>query len=491
MKIRARKERSIPMKRLLALLLMLALTLGACILPATAANEDVTLKFLISSSFFDLNSDIGWEVCQRVAGYKIDFEVLNGTEQLMLIIASGEPYDYVYLNATNYNLMMTEGALMDITDLLAEQGPNILEAITTLWPSTTVDDRIYAIPATVAQPDSLNTSLIARKDLLDAIGYEVLPDTLDGFTKMLEDLKAAYPDMVPMTATQTWLVANIASAFGITGQYELVDGEITHVTDDPNLEAYITYMADLYARGLLDAEMPAITGADMRSKWTSSNAVMMYNGWTGTETPIGALRELQPDMAYTVLPLLKDENGKVHAEMKTGVGSYCGIPVTSEHPAETIEAINNMIQIDNFTEIVLGVEGTHYNMDAEGNITLIQPAFNDEKNNSNVFVSGFYREDVYPKMWETRLTKNADLQAIFYAFKASLLDGGVPNPTALAPAVTVIDNKSTLETRVGDTLIAVIAGSKDIGALAELREYWNTNGGDKMIAFYNEWLQDK
>ncbi len=479
------------MKRYLALLLMLTLTLGACVLPAAAEKEEITLKFLISSSFFDLNSDIGWEVCQRVAGYKIDFEVLNGTEQLMLIIASGEPYDYVYLNAANYNLMMTEGALMDITDLLAEKGPNITEAITTLWPSTTVDGRIYAIPGTVAQPDSLNNSLIARKDLLDAAGYETLPDTLDGFTKMLEDLKAAYPDMAPMTASDTWLIANIASAFGITGQYEMADGAITHVTDDPNLKAYVEYLTDLYARGLLDAEMPAITAADMRSKWTSSNAVIMYNGWTGMETPIGALRELKPDMAYAVLPLLKDENGKVHAEMKTGVGSYCGIPVTSQHPAETIEAINNMIQIDNFREIVLGVEGTHYNVDAAGNYTLIQPAFNDEKNNSNVFVSGFYREDVYPKMWELRLTKNADLMAVFYAFKASLLDGGVANPTALAPAVTVIDNKSTLETRVKDTIIAIIAGTKDIGALDELRDYWNANGGDKMIAFYNEWSQGK
>ncbi len=479
------------MKRYLALFLTLALSLGVCILPASAANDEVTLKFLISSSFFDLDSDIGWEVCQRVSGYNIEYEVLNGTEQLMLIIASGEPYDYVYLNAANYNLMMTEGALMDITDLLAERGPNILEAIPTLWESTTVDDRIYAIPATVAQPDSLNNSLIARKDLLDAIGYEVLPDTLDGFTKMLEDIKAAYPDMIPLTASQTWLVANIASAFGITGQYEMADGVISHVTDDPNLTAYIEYMADLYVRGLLDAEMPAVTGADMRAKWTSGNAVIMYNGWNGIETVIGAVRELNPDMAYAVLPLLKDDQGKVHAETKSGVGSYCGIPVTSEHPAETIDAINNMIQMDNFTEIVLGVEGTHYTMDADGNYTLIQPAFNNDKNNSNVFVSGFYREDVYPKMWETRLTKNADLQDIFYAFRESLLDGGVASPIALAPAVTVIDNKSTLETHVNDTLIAVIAGAKKIDALAELGTYWNSNGGDKMVEFYNEWNQGR
>ena len=154
-----------------------------------------------------------------------------------------------------------------------------------------------------------------------------------------------------------------------------------------------------------------------------------------------------------------------------------------------MEAINNMIQLDNFTEIVLGVEGTHYTVDADGNYTLIQPAFNNDKNNSNVFVSGFYREDVYPRMWEARLSKNADLQDIFYQYRASLLDGGVASPVALAPAVTVADNKGTLDAQVKDTLIAMIAGSKDLSGLNALKDAWNQNGGGKIVEFYNEWYQ--
>lgn len=478
------------MKKLVSWVLTCILLLGVCALPA-AAEEKPTLKFLIAAGFYDLDADIGWEVCQRVSGYNIEFEVISGTEQLMLIIASGEPYDYCYLSAANYNLMMSEGALMDITDLLAEKGGNILEAFPTLWGSTTVDGRIYAIPSTVAQPDSLSNSMVARKDLLDAAGIGEIPTTLEGFTQMLETLKAAYPDMIPLTASQTWLIANIASAFGITGEYQLIDGQITHITGHPNLEGYIAYLRELYSRGLLDAEMPAITSNDMRAKWTSSNAVILYTAWTGSETYVGTVRELNPDMEYAVLPLLEDENGRVHAEMKTGVGSYGAIPVTSGHAAEAIDAINNMIRLDNFTEIVLGVEGTHYTVDSGGNYTLIQPAFNDDKTNSNVFVSGFYREDVYPKMWETRLTKNADLMDIFYQFRDSLLDGGVASPTALAPAVTVVDNKGTLDAQVKDTLIAIIAGSKAIGELTALESAWNQNGGAQILEFYNEWYQGK
>lgn len=473
------------MKKLLALLLVVMLALGIC--SVAAADEDVTLKFLIDAGSYDLDSDIGWEVCQRVSGYKIDYEVINGTEQLMLIISSGQEYDYCYMKATNWDLMMSEGALTDITDLLKEYGPNINEAFSALWPAVTVDGRIYGIPSTAAQPNSLVASMVARKDLLKAIGYETLPTDLDAFIKMLEDIKVAYPDMVPLTASKTYIISNIASAFNVQGTYQLIDGKVTCVVDNPNLKAYIECLRDLYARELLDQEISAITVADMRNNWAASKAVVLYNNWAGVETPIAALRALVPDMEYEVLPLFPDANGKVHAQTKSGVGAYCGIPVTSKHAKETIMAINNMIQIDNFTEIVLGIEGTHYTKKEGGGYAPIQPAFNNDKNNSNVFVSGFYREDVYPVMWEARLAKNADLQSVFYAYRASLLDGGEPSPVVIAPTVTVVDNKATLETKITDTLLAVITGAKGIEELDTLKKYWDDNGGTQIIEFYNEW----
>ena len=227
------------MKKLLAMLLVLCLTLGLGLGIVSASAEDVTLKFLISAGFYDLENDLGWKVCQRVSGYKIDYEVINGTEQLMLIITSGQEYDYTYLNSKNYSLMMSEGALMDITDLLNEYGQNILAAFPTTWPAVTTDGRIYAIPSPAAQPDSLTYSMIARKDLLDKIGYTEYPTTVEGFVKMLEDIKAAYPDMVPLTASRldAGVLSNVASAFNVQGMYQLVDGKVINIVDNPNLKA--------------------------------------------------------------------------------------------------------------------------------------------------------------------------------------------------------------------------------------------------------------
>ena len=288
------------MKRLVSLLLLASMLFSFGLINASA-DEEITLKWLIASGTYDIETDLDVEGLEKMIGFNLELEQVNGTEQLMLIITTGQAYDYVYLSTANYNLMMSEGALMDITDLLNEHGQEIVAAMPSLWPSVTTDGRIYAIPAASAQPDSLTNSLIGRMDLIKAIGYEEVPTTLDGFVKMLEDLKAAYPEMVPMTAPSNWLFYNIASAFNVQGMYQLMDGKVINVVDNPNLKAYIECLRDLYARGLLDNEMPALNATAERAKFSSSQAVIYYENWSGVIPPIQALRALVPEMEYDVL----------------------------------------------------------------------------------------------------------------------------------------------------------------------------------------------
>lgn len=485
------------MKKLLSLLLAVSLLLGLCCFGAAAEAGDITLKFLISTSTADFEKDHGYAVCERVAGYPIEYEILNGTEQLMLIIASGQAYDYVYLSNANYKLMMSEGALMDIKPLLEQYGSNITSSITTLWPAVTVDGGIYAIPSTAAQPDSLRCSLVARQDLLNKIGYasDKLPTTKEAFVTMLEDIKAAYPDMIPLTVSNDTkvpaLITNIASAFGIeTGgnreAFQLVDGHVTFLADHPQLTAYVTFVKDLYDRGLIDPEWPALTLNDARNKWIGGQAVICFDSWNGFA--IDTMYDLYEGMDFSVLPLLEDENGKVHAQVYSGVGAYGGIPVTAEHPAEAIQAINNMMEDANHREIALGEEGVHYSVDENGGYIAIQPAFSEEKNISNVFIAGFYREDVYPTYWEVRLQKNAYMQRCFYDQRACVLDGGVRSPIALAPT-SGVENESTLIKDTNDTLLAVVCGG-DIGEIQKMTDRWHAEGGEEVVSFYDAWYAE-
>ena len=75
--------------------------------------------------------------------------------------------------------------------------------------------------------------MIARTDLLSAIGITEFPTKLPEFVKMLEEIKAAYPDMIPLTAASGWLFSNIASAYNVTGMYQLIDGKVTALESRP------------------------------------------------------------------------------------------------------------------------------------------------------------------------------------------------------------------------------------------------------------------
>ena len=483
-------------KRLLSLFLIAVMLLSCGVLGASAEDKP-ELTFLITSPTYDIEGDVTVQAVRRISGYQINYEQLNGTEQLSLIISGDKEasqYDFINLSKARYNLMMSNEALTDITDLLDEYGPNIKAAYSTLWPAVTVDGRIYAIPSTAAQPNSLNASIMARKDLLDAIGYteDKLPRKLDDFIQMLRDVQAAYPDMVPLTMAQGYIVTPIASAYNLLAEqapYQYLDGHVISVLDNPNLEKYLETMRMLYNEHLIDIEMPALDATTASNKWAAGQAVMLYASWKGCDPYIAAMRELFPDMDYEILPLLEDENGKVHAQVYYGVGSYGGFPVTSKNTVDTIKAINTMMEDANYKELVLGVEGVHWEY-RDGAIYPIQPAFNDEKNNSNSFLGGLYREDVYPIYWEVRLKKNNDIERCFYGMRDSLLDGGEQSPTAIAPTVTVVDNLNALETRIKDTLVAIVSVSEDMSALQSLRDYWNANGGDQVVEFYDTWYNE-
>lgn len=461
----------------------------------TEPAQKPTLKWLINSSFYDLESDQGYQATLDAAGYNIEFEVLSGTDQLMLIVSSGESYDYVRLNMSQYNMMMSNSALMDITDLIRDYGKNITDAITTLWPATTVDGRIYAIPCTAAQPNSLRYSIVARMDLLKKANVAV-PTTLDEFYNALVDLKKAYPDMIPLSNAATsgnggYYIPNLAGAYKVAGLWQEWDGKIIPIIKHPNLKAYLEYMAKLYREGLLDPEMPALKDADLNAKFTASKVVLCARSWNGVENVTGPLRELIQDVEFDVLPIMKGPDGGRLVQKYTGVGACAAVPVTSKYPVDTIKAINNIIEIDNFTSIAMGVEGVHYTKNSDGSYSLIQPAFNNERINSNVFISGFYREDVYPKMWEARLSKNADLEYIFKAMRQSIDGISEASPVALAPAVTVIDNLSALNSYVRDSLNTIVAGVEKIDYLDEVIKYWDANGGLLVEEFYNNWYYNK
>jgi putative aldouronate transport system substrate-binding protein len=111
-----------------------------------------------------------------------------------------------------------------------------------------------------------------RQDWLDKLGLK-MPASMDDIVAMLvafkngKDLAPAGKDVIPMTlANSIWPHDVFSLAWGCFNQVMKKDGKFQDFYLTPDFKEYLDYMRDLYARGLLDKEMPTIGYGDVRNR---------------------------------------------------------------------------------------------------------------------------------------------------------------------------------------------------------------------------------
>jgi putative aldouronate transport system substrate-binding protein len=145
------------------------------------ASEQSQRMIMLRAAFPDIEIENRWV---SYAGY---------LEKIPLAIASGDLADLQFCNAFNdVPLMMENELLLEMDDLLANYGQNIL-AVTPAqaWDSTLYDGKQYAVAHNVYDLNIWGTQY--RKDWLDKLGLSV-PETLDEFGEVLRAFHTDDPD---------------------------------------------------------------------------------------------------------------------------------------------------------------------------------------------------------------------------------------------------------------------------------------------------------
>lgn len=175
----------------------------------------------------------------------------------------------------NLGVLLRQEMLYDLSGLI--ENNEGIKALIERNPSITAeyemsDGSVYALASSNFQSMTIWT----RQDLLDAIGAKQ-PTTIDEFTQLLRDVKAAYPDMIPLTSPMSLKVLEVMSnAFGV--QYSIIQDKNGTFYDPTLTEEYKTFMdwiKMLYEEGLIDKELPTNTSyGAIRSKYNDGKAVM-------------------------------------------------------------------------------------------------------------------------------------------------------------------------------------------------------------------------
>ncbi|MBD2871374.1 extracellular solute-binding protein [Paenibacillus arenilitoris] len=433
---------------------------------------------------------------EEATGYKVKYDMLpqdKWAEKLNLIMSSGEPYDMVtsYSDMALYSDYAQKGALVDLTPLIDEFGPNIKAAIKQeSIDALKVNGKLYAIPTTVTY--EINSSILIRTDWLDKVGLP-MPTTTDELTAVLKAFKEKDPGgngerNVPLTIKgDQSMIDNLVGAFGMPNNWNDVDGKLVPRVMDPSYKDYVAYAADLYKQGLIDREFVANKDATAKEKFASGAAGAIVVHWADIPGISEALTKNLPDATFAYVPALKGPGGEFGFAANAGFDRLTYIPKSAEHPEDAIKWINASLEPDTFRNMAIGTEGTHFKMENGGYVPIL-PIFNDERNLANNFMAGT-DEELYPQYWQARVRKSP---VMFEAF--DFLNNEQPdeakkaNALGLAPYMQqYAKNNQQLETMVGDYTVKLIAGAESIDGLADFQAKYMAAGAEASSGEINDW----
>ncbi|MGN0802638.1 MAG: hypothetical protein ACI4MF_08605 [Candidatus Faecivicinus sp.] len=479
------------MKRTLSILLALAVLLSLGTLSFAQAEEGKTIKMLVATKSYDMNTDYVATLLQDVTGYTVQYDYYSDDNQLAMEIASGTEYDLIGVSPTMYQTLLSQGALKNLSAAL-EAYPEVTEAISDLgWTYCTGSDGgVYGVPNV---DDAVYVGGIGyRTDIFEENGYTE-PATIDEFYDLLVAIKED-TGMIPLTGNAA-VEAVIASAFGLSYDFVL-DEESDSIISwlrQPGMKEYLTWMNKAYNEGLIDVDWPVNTSDTLKEKISSSKAAMCYAAHWDTLGWVNALVENGDEDAYfkTIVPL-EDAEGKRHIAVSNGVSAVFVVPVTAsdEDALYTMGMIASRLTAENYWAFNDGIEGTHYTVDEDGIPLPILPIFTDDMSHGSDYQIGRNQYE-HPITWMARVHKTQVQWDTFYdANSKAAAFGFEGKPLTFAQFPEYTEYYSALDTLCKDYFMQVIAGTESLDSYDSFVEEWEAAGGlaleEAATAWYHE-----
>lgn len=430
-----------------------------------------------------------------------------------------EDYQLVSVNKTEFFTLMSLGALKPITEYV-EASTYLKDALAEdAWVAAKGSDgEIYGVPG--YQPKNCSSNGLAfRLDWLNEYNAAnpddqiLVPSEENGygmcvsdFTKMLEFFKTKVPEggyAMSIDSSLTQIPAFLP-AFGVYQSWAEVDGKLAYSIEQPGFEDYANYVHNLYTSGLAYYQ---------RSSQDTNTITMLQSGRTGvgvayhwnayaietqlsdnmppedavldtfTNDAIGYIAALVPDDC-------KGDASKVRVLSEQYASGYMVVPAhaSDAQAAGAVDFMDKKLEPELFRRLTIGTEGETFEI-RDGEYYPILPAFNDEMQLADQFMTGGRMED-YSKYWLARTRKTEAQNKIFYTINYNVDNTGIKDPVTMMSINEVYDNNWTaLNTAVYEALVLNLYndGECDMDSVLSV---WKANNGEEVTNSINEWYSN-
>ncbi len=483
------------------------------------AEEPYELKWLKAQDIskpYDPAQDVVKQAIEEKLNIKIIPEMVDVQQyktKLNLKMAGGDIPDVVRIDfADDFQKYAQQGAFVDLTDLINETDtPNIMREVSAeAFEQAKVNGKIYGIPYQGGPGAGYRWDLVMRTDYLKEIGAET-PKTLDEYYNVLKQIKAKYPDVIPLGGYTAQIgdvkyannsFDNIFGAFSVTpGFFTEKDGKFSNYDIEPQMREALLFLQQMYKEGLIDKEFATIKEEQLRTKLYSGKLFSWMGWWStpgGYDTQIetnmliksgdlkadGTLPDQsnEPYKYLTLTDSLVGPDGNAVAPAGAPFSQMNAISVKTKDPKKVLAIIEESLSPENQMLTVWGIEGEDYKVengtmkavtDLVDPTTMKDPDGHFRGIQSYLFAPGL---NGWPRYLESLPLRFAESLGTAINNKYQIRDASnyLESPTKIAKLVELNTMRDSVFTQI------IMGG--DIKKFDDFVEKWKSQGGSQILS---------
>lgn len=411
-------------------------------------------------------------------------------ERITTALASGELADIVTLTMmTNSSVRssLKSGLFWDVGSYLDDYD-NLKKISQDVRDAASIEGVLYGVPF---QKNLARSGLIFRKDWLDKLGLPV-PTTLDEVYEIARAFTEDDPDGNGKDDTTGFgdrsdlkysSFKTLSSYFGTPNGWKVDEsGKFTPEFDTPEYLETLNFSRKLYENKYMAQDFAVTAKTDQQQQFAQGKTGI-YTGMVDISSLKNLAQGLQEGMELVPVNKISNGDGEYHIWSEgSGVGGLMGFPKsevkTEAELKKLLQFINDLIDDEVFMYMTGGVEGTHYEFDADGAFKIldqdlwqaeVQPFSSTRPSEISMTL-----KDANPeKQLSNELIRENDAYAVF-------------DPTVPLDSATANEQGTELTKIITDASFKFIMGQSTEEDFKAAVETWKKSGGTKITAEYEE-----
>ena len=311
------------------------------------------------------------DYAEEKIGVRIDVKIAGWADydtKMNNIINTGEYFDLMFVNNTNYTKFVNLNALENITDLVQSETPDLYNFIPAdLWEGAKIHGNVYAVPtykdSSLTQFWMLDDSIVQKYD----IDMESIKDfaTLDPVIHTIKEGegKSVYPIHLAQGATfngffngYDGLTAGV-TVMGV--KYDDESRKVVNLLEQDDVKENLNYLHKWYVDGIINPDANVVTDGGKGAIFSTGQ------GWPAAAKSWAFGQGIEKyDVTKVFGPLYTTE---------TIQGSMNAVSANSKYKAEALKVLQLMNTDAKFRNMcAFGTEGNFMQYEEDGTVTKLR-----------------------------------------------------------------------------------------------------------------------